>query len=148
MPADGRFQSVAELIELVSLIVFTCSAQHSAVNFPQYDLMTYVPRMPLAAYQPAPTKKTGATHADYLAMLPPMDMAELQVELGYLLGSVRYTQLGQYPEDHFRDPRVAAPLAAFQERLVTIGKTIEHRNTIRRPYNFLLPTGVPQSINI
>ena len=81
-------------------------------------------------------------------MLPPLDMAELQVELGFLLGSVRYTQLGQYGSSHFRDPRVAAPLAAFQERLAEIARTIELRNTTRRPYSFLLPSGVPQSINI
>jgi arachidonate 15-lipoxygenase len=81
-------------------------------------------------------------------MLPPLDMAELQLELGFLLGSVRYTQLGQYGSSQFRDPRVAAPLAAFQERLKEIGMTIAQRNTLRRPYAFLLPTGVPQSINI
>ena len=148
LPNDGTSRTVAELIDVVTLVLFTCSTQHAAVNFPQYDLMSYVPRMPLASYQPAPTSKTGATEADYLAMLPPMDMAELQVELGFLLGSIRYTQLGQYPAGHFVDPRVAEPLAAFQERLRTIGKTIEVRNTVRRPYGFLMPASVPQSINI
>jgi arachidonate 15-lipoxygenase len=148
LPNGGALQTVDDLADLLSLVLFTCSVQHAAVNFPQYDLMSYVPQMPLASYTAAPTAKTGATHADYLAMLPPMDMAELQVELGFILGSVRYTQLGQYPDEHFRDPRVAPPLAAFQEQLHTIEKTIEHRNTIRRPYEFLVPTAIPQSINI
>jgi arachidonate 15-lipoxygenase len=149
LPNDGSFRTAGELTDVLALVLFTCSTQHAAVNFPQYDLMSYVPGMPLASYAPAPIVKTGATETDYLAMLPPMDMAELQVELGYILGSVRYTQLGQYREDQFRDPRVADPLAAFQERLATVGKTIEHRNLSRpRPYEFLVPAGVPQSINI
>jgi arachidonate 15-lipoxygenase len=41
------------------------------------------------------------------------------------------------------------PLSRFQKSLVDIGVTIEQRNAERRrPYNFLRPSGVPQSINI
>ena len=35
-----------------------------------------------AGYRPAPTSKTGATEADFIAMLPTLDMAELQVDRG------------------------------------------------------------------
>lgn len=138
--------TVDELINTLTLILYTCSVQHAAVNFPQYDLMSYVPNMPLAAYSPPPTQTSGATMQDFLNMLPPMDMAELQMDLGYLLGTVHYTQLGQYKP--FSDPRVAAPLQAFQNRLRAIGQSIAERNLRRRPYTFLNPTGVPQSINI
>ncbi|MBX9583628.1 MAG: hypothetical protein K2X87_25280 [Gemmataceae bacterium] len=148
VPNDGAFATVAELADVVALAIFTCSVQHAAVNFPQYDLMSYVPRMPLAAYRPAPTTKSGATEADYLAMLPPLDMAELQMELGYLLGTMKYTKLGDYGEERFHDPRVAGPLAQFRGRVEAIGETIAARNLSRRPYEFLVPTGVPQSINV
>src|SRR5262249_35732652 len=97
MPNDGSFHVVEELRDVVTFVIFTCSVQHAAVNFPQYDLMSYVPNMPLAGYRPAPTSKTPATEADYLAMLPPLDIAELQLSLGYILGSLHYSQLGQYP---------------------------------------------------
>jgi len=130
------------------MVVFTCSVQHTAVNFPQYDVMSYAPRMPFAAYAPAPTTKTGATAADHLAMLPPLNIAEQQLEMGYLLGSVRYTTLGRYGPRAFRDPRVAEPLAAFQRRLAEIGTTIAGRNEVRRPYTALAASGVPQSINV
>jgi arachidonate 15-lipoxygenase len=122
--------------------------QHAAVNFPQYDVMSYAPRMPFAAYAPPPTSKTGATAADHLAMLPPLNIAEQQMEIGYLLGSVRYTTLGRYGPRAFRDPRVAEPLAAFQARLAEIGTTIAERNAERRPYTALAASGVPQSINV
>lgn len=145
---DGTPPSFSYLTDVLTMIIFTCSVQHAAVNFPQYDLMSYVPSMPLAAYAPAPTKKKGATLADYLAMLPKRETAVLQAQLGYMLGSLRYTTLGQYGSRHFRDPRVQQPLEAFEKRLWTIGKTIEERNHNRRPYPFLVPSGIPQSINV
>ena len=148
LPNDGCIRTLEELVELVSFILFTCSVQHAAVNFPQYDLMSYAPNMPLAAYRPAPLCKTGATEEDYLAMLPPMDMAELQMELGYLLGTLRYTQLGQYEEGWFKDPRVEPLLAEFQQRLATVNTVIEESNATRRPYDTLLAAGIPQSINV
>lgn len=148
LPSDGAISTRDELADILTLVIFTCSVQHAAVNFPQYDLMSYVPNMPLASYTPAPVTKTGATEADYLAMLPPLDMAELQMELGYLLGTVHYTQLGQYGTHHFRDPRVATSLRTFQDRLASIHGAIAERNSRERAYATLDPVGVPQSINI
>ena len=136
------------LIDVIAHIIFTSSVQHAAVNFPQYDLMTYVPYMPLACYRPAPKCKEGLTLADYIAMLPPSETALLQVNLGYLLGSIHYTTLGQYPMWHFGDRRVWAPLQTFEQELFRIGRTIKERNLHRRPYSFLQPAGIPQSINI
>ena len=81
-------------------------------------------------------------------MLPPLDMAELQMELGCLLGNVHYTQLGQYAANQFVDGRVAGPLKQFQSRIADIGKKIAERNQTRRPYETLAPGGIPQSINI
>jgi arachidonate 15-lipoxygenase len=148
MPNAGAFRTVAELVEVATFVIYTCSVQHAAVNFPQYDCMSYVPNMPLAGYRPAPTTKTGATEADFVAMLPTLDMAELQMELGYLLGTVHYTELGRYPDQQFVDPRVAAPLRQFQKRMADIGQKIDERNQTRRPYETLAPRGIPQSINI
>lgn len=145
-PEDA--DSLASLTDVLTMAVFTCSVQHAAVNFPQYDVMSYAPRMPFAAYAPAPTAKTGAIEADFLAMLPPLNIAEQQMEIGYLLGSVRYSTLGQYSARAFRDPRVAEPLAAFQRRLAEIGTMITERNDVRRPYTALTASGVPQSINV
>jgi arachidonate 15-lipoxygenase len=140
--------TLAYLTDALTTILFHCSVQHAAVNFPQYDLMSYVPNMPLAGYAPAPTKKKGGTLGDYLAMMPSRHTTNLQVGLGYVLGSVHYTTLGHYGWFHFRDARVAGPLEDFEKRLWTIGKTVEQRNQHRRPYKFLVPSGIPQSINV
>ena len=92
--------------------------------------------------------RSGLTEADYLAMLPTLDMAELQLEVCDLLGSVHYTQLGKYGAHYFGDDRVLGPLGVFQQRLSEIGARITERNLGRRPYSTLLPGSIPQSINI
>lgn len=140
--------SIDYLADVVTLVIHTSSVQHAAVNFPQFDLMSYVPNMPLAGYAPAPESTTGATEQDYLKMLPPMDMAELQMNLGHLLGTVHYTCLGQYSHGYFHDRQTEEPLKTFQRDIETIGTTIADRNTKREPYEFLVPNGIPQSINI
>ena len=136
------------LVDAVRMIIYTSSVQHAAVNFPQYDLMSYVSSMPLAVYKEAPTSKAGGTEEDFLDMLPPLEQANLQMCLGYGLGSFHYTRLGNYDRGHFRDDRADAPLKQFKQAVDDAGETIAHRNEERRPYKFLLPDGIPQSINI
>jgi arachidonate 15-lipoxygenase len=148
LPNDGSIQNVQELTDVLTFVIYTCSVQHAAVNFPQYDIMSYAPKMPLASYRPAPCSKDPATEADFLAMLPPLDMAELQLELGYMLGSIYYTELGKYDDSRF-GKRVAPALQKFRQAVASAGTTIIKRNQQRpRPYTTLRPEGIPQSINI
>ena len=148
LPNGGSFRTVGELHDVIAFVLFTCSVQHAAVNFPQFDLMSYVPNMPLAGYRPAPASKAPSTERDYLNLLPPLDMAELQMDLGYLLGTLRYTQLGTYEPGWFDDPRVADPLRQFQRRLANIDSEIDVTNLTRRTYRTLFAAGIPQSINV
>ncbi|MCM1983511.1 lipoxygenase family protein [Lyngbya confervoides] len=146
---DPQILTRAYLANAIALIIFTASAQHAAVNFPQATYMTYGPNMPLAGYQPAPTKATGATVQDYLALLPPLDQAESQMNMTYPLGSLYYTRLGDYGAGYFVDPQVKAPLHKFQERLKQIEILIDDRNATRPTfYDVLHPAKIPQSINI
>ena len=150
LPNGGSIQCVSDLIEVVTFVIYTCSVQHAAVNFPQWDYMAYAPNMPLASYRPVPTSQTGATEADYLAMLPTLDMAELQLDLGYLLGNVHYTTLGEYHANQFKhDGRIEALANQFKSDIAAAGRTMADRNRQRpRPYTILDPAGIPQSINI
>ena len=150
IPNAGSIQTINQLNDLLTFVIYTSSVQHAAVNFPQYDRMSYVPNMPLSSYRPVPTQKTGATEADFIAMLPTLDMAELQMELGYMLGDVYYTELGKYDASQFHhDPRVLEALERFQQSIAAAGTTITERNQQRaRPYRTLRPEGIPQSINI
>ncbi len=144
---QGQIRTLRYLIEAVTLIIFTASAQHAAVNFPQGDIMTYTPAMPLAGYAPAPQQT--ASEQDYFEQLPPLHQAQGQLELTYLLGQVYHTVLGQYSTGWFEDERVQAPLQDFQQRLAEIEDAIAIRNETRPyPYPYLRPSKIPQSINI
>jgi arachidonate 15-lipoxygenase len=103
----------------------------------------------MGAYLPAPTEVEGVTEAEWLAMLPPFERAAQQLELGYRLAAVSHSRLGHYRRGHFRDPRVQPLVREFQTRLLEAESVIRERNKTREaPYEFLLPSKIPQSVNI
>ena len=69
--------------------------QHAAVNFPQKELMSFTPSFPLALYHGAP-EKTHHTQKEYMNYLPPLDMAELQLDVAQLLGGTHKVLLYPY----------------------------------------------------
>lgn len=146
--ADGQIQTLAYLIDAVTLIIFTTSAQHAAVNFPQKDIMSYAPAMPTAGYAELKDLGENTTKEDYFSLLPPLNQSQEQLKLLHLLGSAHFTELGQYANNHFQDVNVKNLLAKFQNRLEEITDLIYERNRDRPSYEYLLPKNIPQSINI
>lgn len=161
----GRIVDLEYLIRTVTHVIFLAGPQHAAVNFPQYPVMSFTPNMPLALYQPPPTSATVSSPNGLLDWLPPLDMIQNQLSLGYLLGRPQITRLGTYAatdagdlgrwvrdrldsKSYFEDPRVAAPLAAYEAALAEAEASIEESNRTRQPYEFLLPSRIPQSINV
>ncbi|MCY7334955.1 MAG: lipoxygenase [Chamaesiphon sp.] len=143
---NGKIETLAYLVNAVATIIFTASAQHAAVNFSQNGIMSFAPAMPTAGYVSA--RSIAAGNVNWFDLLPPLDQAQSQLNLVYLLGSVYFTKLGYYEEGHFTDPRVAAPLQAFQQRLQAIDDLVDDRNKTRPVYDYLKPDNIPQSINI
>jgi arachidonate 15-lipoxygenase len=144
----GAFRTRGYLVDTLTQAIFSGSALHAAMNFPVKDEMAFVPNSPFAAYGEAPDRVSGWTEADYLAVLPPMDQAQRQMDVAWLLGAARYGELGDYPADHFEDPRVAPLLSALRVSLAAVEATIDARNTTRPPYIHLKPSRIPPSINI
>lgn len=145
--SSGAIKTLDYLIDTVCSVIFIASAQHAAVNFPQNELMSYAPAFPLAVYSPAPTNPDESM--DWMEWLPSLEKAGEQIKLCYLLGSVHYTQLGGYSKKQFTDSKVNAALGKFQNRLKDIEKEITKKNSSRvMPDKFLLPSQIPQSINI
>ena len=162
----GGIRTVEYLVDALTHIVFTASAQHAAVNFPQGDICDFAPAVPLAAYTPAPTSKVGITQQTYWDLLPPLGQANYQMVLGRLLGSIYHTRLGNYPKrwswnpltefgvllgtepPGLYDARVEPLLTAFQLSLLDVEERIHEENVARSRYEYLLPSRIPQSINI
>jgi len=148
----------AQLVDVLTAIIFNASAQHAAVNFPQYSVMTYAPFSAGAGGTPAPTGNAGQSEASWSQMLPSRLAAQGQILLFHILGGVYYRPLGEYKDNAFPhlpvllDPAIAGPggpLERFRNALGVIENTIGQRNTARsRPYEHLLPSRIPSSTNI
>ena len=161
--ADGKlkgFTPIAnrtQLIDVLTMAIFIATAQHSAVNFPQKPLMTYVPAITGAGWQDAPATQNGHSEQQWLAMFSPINYALEQLNVLHLLGSVHFRALGDYRSNDipylqwFEDHAITksdGPLKRFQHALREVQTQIEARNTTRISYSFLLPSGIPNSINI
>ena len=161
--ADGKIKgfttitSSAQLVDVLTMIVFTATAQHAAVNFPQKPLMTYVPALTGAGWQDAPAQQSGHSEQQWLAMLSPIQYALEQLNVLHLLGSVHFRALGDYRSNDFpylewfedlAITKSGGPLQRFKQSLLDVQAQIEARNTARISYSFLLPKSIPNSINI
>jgi arachidonate 15-lipoxygenase len=60
---------------------------------------------------------------------------------------VHYTRLGEYDSGYFTDPNIQNALTRFQEALAAIEMNMKN-NGLVQTYPYLLPSLIPQSINI
>ncbi|MGL4305132.1 MAG: lipoxygenase family protein [Mycobacteriaceae bacterium] len=147
-----------QLIEVVTMVLYTASAYHAAVNYPQTTLMTYVPFAAGTMSTPPPERAEGYTEADWIKMLPGTLSSLATFYFLNGLGSVYYRPLGDYRDNFFpyplvfTDPRITGaggPLARFRENLISVEAEIHRRNKNRsQPYEYLLPSNIPTSTNV
>ena len=143
----AQITSLSQVIELATHIIFTCAPHHAAVNFSQFDYLGYAPNAPIAAYCP-PSSCTAVSE-----LLPPRSQDLGQMELTFALSGIRWGRLGSSVHMGFTDPGDRRLLAEFQAELQSIEQQIGDRNRQRRDrdgvdYPYLLPSRVPNSINI
>lgn len=154
-PDGGKLKGIAlssldGLIELATIILFTCGPLHSAINFAQYEYMAFTPNMPLAAYSKI-TARDSDTVAPVrpgalLPALPPPKRAAEQLSTIFILSAYRFDRLGYYV---FEDPAAQAVVERFQQRLNVVERQIDLNNTKRLiPYPYLKPSLVLNSISI
>ena len=143
----GEINDRTDLAEILTMVIWTAGPQHAAVNFTQLEHLSYLPANPLAGFTEEPR---GRDHTldDWLANLPPLDVAVQQLCLFNFLGSVRSTTLGDY-EDDFKNTPVADGLRGFRLDLSAAEDEVTQRNR-RRPhaYEYLRPSLIPNSTNI
>jgi arachidonate 15-lipoxygenase len=143
----GQILDRNDLVEILTMVVWTAGPQHAAVNFTQADHMAFTPANPLAGYTEEP-KGLGHSEADWLANLPPLDVAVQQFCVMTFLGSVHHGVLGDYGSD-FADSAVSASHKRFRGELAAVEDEIVARNRRRsRAYTYLQPSLIPNSTNI
>ncbi|XP_062453619.1 hydroperoxide isomerase ALOXE3-like [Rhea pennata] len=147
----SSLQTIPELKKFLTMVIFTCSAQHAAVNTGQYDLGAFLPNYPSSMREPPPEVKSRYSLQLFLDTIPTV-ATTAQNATSLLLLSSRLADtrfLGQYPEEHFTEQEPKQLIKAFQERLQEITEEIEERNNpVELPYNYLNPKQIENSISI
>lgn len=147
MPA--RLETIDALKDLLAQFLFTAGPGHAAVHYPQTDYFTYVPMYPGAAYKPPPKPDEPITEARILETLPPIGPGADQFQNNQI-AYYRFDRFGDY--DSYALGRVAEAqpvIARLRDDLGRIEEAITARNRTRpRPYRYMLPSLVPNSINV
>lgn len=153
LPCDelGR---VADLVDILTTVVFTVSVQHCAVNYLQYDHYAFVPNAPLCMRAPPPAKKGVLRAEDLAAMIPTKAQTQWQLAIGRALASFGDDEEfllheGGWVEAYFTEPDVIAAQERFHARLAAVGAAVKARNAESEvPYTVLSPDRIPCGITI
>uniref|UniRef100_A0A665XD20 Uncharacterized protein n=1 Tax=Echeneis naucrates TaxID=173247 RepID=A0A665XD20_ECHNA len=146
-----RFTTVAELIKFVTMVIFTCSAQHSAVNTGQYDYGGWMPNTPTSLQLPPPTTKGTTDETRMLQTLPDVNATVQGMASLWLLSkpSSDFVALGQYPEEHFSEEVPRKLIKDFQGELGVLSAAIKIRNqSLEIPYTCMDPAEFENSVAI
>uniref|UniRef100_A0A3Q0RK06 Si:dkey-17e16.9 n=1 Tax=Amphilophus citrinellus TaxID=61819 RepID=A0A3Q0RK06_AMPCI len=145
------FNTVEEVIKFITMVIFTVSVQHAAVNNGQFDYSSWVPSGSLLLRKPAPTTKGQSSMKTILETLPNIGETVKFAGMLWLL-SDKYTDavlLGQYPEEQFDEPAPKQMIKEFQAELSYLSQEITARNSqLEVPYTYLNPTEIESSITI
>ncbi|CAK6984721.1 polyunsaturated fatty acid lipoxygenase ALOX15B-like [Scomber scombrus] len=149
----SSFRTVSEMVKFVTMVIFTCSCQHSAVNSGQYDYDGWMPNAPLSLQKCPPTRKGTTSKATMLQTFPNISTTVHGMATVWLL-SRQYSDfipLGHYSEEHFTEEIDHKWIWGFQEDLKGLSIDIKKRNkdlTSRRmiPYTYLDPEKVENSV--
>ncbi|KAM9750680.1 polyunsaturated fatty acid lipoxygenase ALOX15B isoform 3-T3 [Dama dama] len=139
------------LIQYVTMVIFNCSAKHSAVSAGQYDFGAWMPNLPPTMQLPPPTSKGQARLEGFLATLPPVNATCDVVTALWLLSKEPGDRrpLGTYPDEHFIEEAPRRSITAFQSRLAEISRDIQERNRgLALPYPYLDPPLIENSVSI
>lgn len=150
----GKLNNLDDLIDIVTNIIFTASAQHSAVNFGQYDYIGWVPNMQFASYKPFfdLLESNSEERINLVERMPNRRQTIKQILLVSVLSiPAKYTSKTLLNlKNPFTDEAAKQAFHKFQkERLQKIEEHISNRNaSLRTPYTYLLPSRIAQSIAI
>ncbi|XP_040906769.1 polyunsaturated fatty acid lipoxygenase ALOX15B [Toxotes jaculatrix] len=145
------FQTKAEVSKFVTMIIYTCSALHAAVNFSQLDFALWMPNCPTSMLRPPPQVKGSVTEEDIVSFLPDVNSSCRVVMALALLSqpTVDYVPLCHYKEAVFRDDAHRRLVEEVQAELRSISEDISERNgQLELPYPYLCPRHVENSVAI
>ncbi|XP_075054545.1 polyunsaturated fatty acid lipoxygenase ALOX15B-like [Mixophyes fleayi] len=147
----SSLETIASLIKYLTMVIFTCSAQHAAVNSGQFDFYYWMPNGPTSMKRPPPTTKGGTTFQSILDALPDVNTTTTTMIILWILSKetkdTRY--LGYYPDVRFTEKDPQKFIKDFKDELAEISRFITKRNeSMSFPYPYLDPRTIENSISI
>lgn len=148
-PAGERLDSRERLADLLTQIIFTAGPYHAALHYPELEFMRLIPCFPGVANAPPPRGQFSWSRAHLQRALPRFSLGLLQFSTASK-ADLRYDTFGDYGGFCIDELPAARPVVAQLRRdLMEIEQTIRRRNELRAmPYEYLLPSRVPNSIHI
>ncbi|KAK7139910.1 hypothetical protein R3I94_012511 [Phoxinus phoxinus] len=144
-------QTKEQLVEYLTIVIFTASAQHAGVNFGQFDWCSWIPNSPPTMRKPPPTKK-GEVDMKYIVESLP-DRGRSCWHLGAVWALSQFQEnelfLGMYPDEHFIEKPVKEAMVKFRKKLGELTKVIKSRNEGKKlPYYYMSPERIPNSVAV
>ncbi|KAF4114001.1 hypothetical protein G5714_004224 [Onychostoma macrolepis] len=145
-------KSREKLVEYLTVVIFTASAQHGAVNFGQFDWYSWIPNSPSTMRKPPPQKKGQEDMMEYIMESLPDHGCSSEV-LGTVWSLTRTEKnelfLGMYPDMYFTEQPVKEAIKTFRKKLDEVTNIIKSRNEeLTLAYCYLSPDKIPNSVAI
>ena len=151
LPYDGQIHTRNALQEVLTCIIFTCTAEHASVNNGQYAMFGYPPNVPGSMYRPLPSSKSVTmTEEDFVACLPNQRKCNAQMQMVHLLSQPTRWKLGDFEKPYFHGiPEIWLIVKDFRTDLDEISAHIKQRNRgLEFPYPYMDPEQIGESIAI
>ncbi|CAL1601170.1 unnamed protein product [Knipowitschia caucasica] len=146
------FNTVGELVKFVTMVIFTSSAQHSAVNSGQISFGNWMPNFPSTLQLPPPTVKGNVTENTLLMILPDVNATVNILATLKLLSTqstVDFVAIGQYPQELFTEDYCRFLIEKFQKELADLDAVIDMRNAkLKFPYTSMGPKFMENSVSL
>ncbi|XP_071025148.1 hydroperoxide isomerase ALOXE3-like [Oncorhynchus clarkii lewisi] len=143
------FSLKTELIKFLTMVIFTVTVQHAALNNGQFDFGGWMPNFPIALQQPPPTTKGQCTESTMLKTFPDINTTVHGMAAVYLLSrqSTDFVALGNGYQDHFSEKTPLELIHETQNVLKKYNFEIQGRNvSLPLPYTYLNPNNMENSV--
>ncbi|XP_077057678.1 polyunsaturated fatty acid 5-lipoxygenase-like [Siphateles boraxobius] len=140
-----------ELVKYLTVVIFTASAQHAAVNFGQFDWYGWIPNSPTTMRKPHPEQKARVDMDYIMESLPDLGRSSLAIGTAWTLSQFQNNELylGMYPEMCFIEQPVKEAIKTFCKELDEVTNIIKRRNEgLAFDYCYLSPDKIPNSVAI
>uniref|UniRef100_A0A8C7JZ16 Hydroperoxide isomerase ALOXE3-like n=1 Tax=Oncorhynchus kisutch TaxID=8019 RepID=A0A8C7JZ16_ONCKI len=143
------FSLMTELIKFLTMVIFTVTVQHAALNNGQFDFGGWMPNFAIALQQPPPTTKGQCTESTMLKTFPDINTTVHGMAAVYLLSSqsTDFVAFGNGYQDHFSEKTPLELIHETQNVLKKYNFEIQGRNvSLPLSYTYLNPNNVENSV--